>query len=388
MRDTWWCYYGKFRVFTGNLVHKMRPIHRDVMSKITYFKIAVPCLTMFGLFLLFEFTFRILVFSDLPFMKKFRHPSLYASYFSDDEYWFLNYYFKSGSQPPKDPHPILGWTGAFDRNQLIHRDAPQLSERRPVLLYGDSFAECVERPCFQDILNYDLTFSKKCYLLNYGVGGYGLDQIYILMTQTVPKYKDPIVIFSLLTEDIDRSVLSVRGGQKPRFRLEGGKFRLTNVPIDSNPADFFERARPRIYSYLLRMVLYGRVLPSWLERALQGEEEKRNEKIALTQVILKEAITNLRGHGLEFSFLVFVGRWKGVSSIMEENDWRLDTILRILKEENVKYINAKSIIREDMSATGRAAGKYFIAGGHYNGDTNILIANRLKIALDPECRSG
>jgi hypothetical protein len=363
-----------------------KAVQRDVMSKTNYFKIVIPCLTIFGLLLLFEFTFRALVFSNLTFMKKFRDPSLYASSLSDDEYWLLYYYLDGKYKPPKDPHHILGWVGAFDRNFLIHQDTPQLKQRRPVLLYGDSFAACVARePCFQDVLNHDPTFSRKCFLLNYGVGNYGLDQIYILMTQTVQKYKDPIVVFSLLTEDIDRNILSVRIGQKPRFRLEGGKLRLINVPIDSNPTDFFERTRPRIYSYLFRMALYGGVLPTRLARALKGEEEKQNEKIDLAQALLKEAIADLRRHRLEFSFLVFVGNWRRVSSILDENDWRLDTIVRVLKEENVNYINAKDILREDMRETGRTVGEYFIPNGHYNGYTNTLIANRLKIALNREC---
>jgi len=344
--------------------------------------IGIPLLTIVGLLVISEFVFRALIFSDLPYMWRFRNPSMYANYFSDDEYWLLYHRFDGKYQPPTHPHPILGWVGSFDTDTFIHNEASRVGKRRPVLLYGDSFAACNEKPCFQDVLNNDPAFSKKCYLLNNGVGGYGLDQIYLLMRQSIQKYNNPLVIFSLLTEDIDRTILSVRIGQKPRFILQDGKLRLAGIPINDNASDFFEKTRPQVNSYLFQMGLHGKVFPNWVASTLNREGVKRNEKITLTRAILKEAIADLRENGIEFLFLVFVGNWKGESSIMEDRDWRLDTIVQVIKDENVNYINAKDVLRADMAETGRTVEEYFIPGdGHYNGYANTVVAGRLKTAL-------
>ena len=121
--------------------------------------------------------------------------------------------------------------------------------------------ECTKSPCFQDILNADTTFSKRCYMLNYGVGGYGVDQTYLLMSSSVAQYRNPVIVFSLLTEDLDRALLSVREGPKPRYVLDDGKLESRMIPIDRDPADSFARTNPAIRSYLWRLALRNRWMP-------------------------------------------------------------------------------------------------------------------------------
>lgn len=94
---------------------------------------------------------------------------------------------------------------------LRHQDAGNIGRRRPVLLFGDSFAAGVgDAESFQNILNHDEAFSRDYYLLNYGVSGYGVDQIYLMLQHTLPLYQRTIVIFSLMTFDLDRSILTFR----------------------------------------------------------------------------------------------------------------------------------------------------------------------------------
>ncbi len=101
--------------------------------------------------------------------KRFREPSFYGDYFSDDDYWKLRYKIGDIYKPPEHPHPLLGWVGDFDRENYRHIGDERIAGRTPVLLYGDSFAECETEICFQDLLNGDKDFSKQYYLLNYGV---------------------------------------------------------------------------------------------------------------------------------------------------------------------------------------------------------------------------
>ena len=77
--------------------------------------------------------------------------------------------------------------------------------------------------CFEEILNGDPEFSRENYLLNYGVAGYGVDQIYLLFEQSLELYRRPLVVVSLLRTDLDRTILS---DQKPHFEPHEGKLVL------------------------------------------------------------------------------------------------------------------------------------------------------------------
>ena len=85
-----------------------------------------------------EAPFRTILFSDIPQGARFRRAHFYANSFSEDAYWLLHRRF--ASEPFEYTHPLLGWIGAFDGEDLRHAHADSLLDRRPVLLYGDSFA--------------------------------------------------------------------------------------------------------------------------------------------------------------------------------------------------------------------------------------------------------
>ena len=178
--------------------------------------------------LICEVGFRTLLFSQVAFMERFREPNLYTDYFSDDDWWKLYYAFnKPANDTAKQPHSLLGWgwAGKFSNETYLHAEAGQVGRRRPVLLYGDSFTHCLTalEDCFQGILNKDTEFSKDHYLLNYGVLGYGVDQIYLLLKSSLFLYHEPYVIVGIHTRDLDRSILSYFVAQKPYFELIEGE---------------------------------------------------------------------------------------------------------------------------------------------------------------------
>jgi hypothetical protein len=162
-----------------------------------------------------EGIFRTLLFSKIGFMEKFRQPGLYFDYDSEDNYWKLFYYLNGTLRPPENPHPLLGWVGYFSRETYLHDEASQIEGRKVVLLYGDSFAGCLtpKEECFEGVLNADDEFAASCYLLNYGVCNYDVDQIFLLRKNSLEHYQNSFVIVSLLVHDVDRSMLSVRVGK-------------------------------------------------------------------------------------------------------------------------------------------------------------------------------
>ena len=180
---------------------------RKTLVACTVISLAV-CMT----FLLCELGFRTLLFSQVAFMERFRNPSLYTDALSSNDWWKLYHAFhKPVNTTAKRVHSLLGWTNEqFTKETYLHIEATQVGSRKPVLLYGDSFTQChfPEDECFQDILNEDQEFARAHYLLNYGVAGYGVDQMYLLLKHSLFHYHDPHVIVGIYTRDLDRSILS------------------------------------------------------------------------------------------------------------------------------------------------------------------------------------
>ncbi len=283
-----------------------------------------------------ELTLRALLLIDTPILTRFRHPGLYANYFSDDDYWILQYVFNRRAPPPKNPHPVLGWVSTFDRETYRHDQSTEIAGRRPVLMYGDSFTACAKsEKCFQDILNVDDEFARDHVLLNYGVGGYGLGQIYLLLKNSLDRYQDPFVVVGFMVFDLDRSFLSVRTGQKPRFVAKDGQLELTNVPIETNPADWFEMHPPTIRSYVAAAVKQQ-------ARAhfptLMRDEGVVARKMEVNRLILTAIEEELQSRGLDRIYVVFHPDWKGVSSLDASTDWRDPFLREFFEDRAIPYV--------------------------------------------------
>lgn len=345
------------------------------MNKTILANFGLSLLTLVILAGISEWAFRYLLFGESEAFSRYRDPSLYASWFSDDDYWKLEHRLRKKYRPPKHPDPLLGWVGSFSRKDYIHENVKEIGNRRPVLLYGDSFAQCVgDVTCFQDILNSDEEFTGQHYFLNYGVGGYGVDQIYLLFKNSIDHFAKPFVIFSLLTVDLDRSILSVRTGQKPYFLLEDGALRLAGVPINPNPEEYFSLNPPDITSYLYRLLAYNTHLPRGLSRFLTGEEGKTRRKTAINEKIILEAERELKARHIDHVFLIFhpPTSLKGV-------DWREPFLKRLFEENDISYISSIDLIKKDITKTGLPPEEYFQAGNnHPTSRYNSLVAQAMK----------
>lgn len=326
-----------------------------------------------------EIGFRGLLFSNIGFMDKFRDASLYASPSSND-YWKLQHDFDSAHKPPKKPHPLLGWVPVVMNSETYaHTEFNHVEHRRPVLLYGDSFAQCVtpDGTCFQDFLNTDKEFSRSYYFLNYGVGGYGFDQTFLLLKNSVYLYEDPLVVVSLLPDDIDRSLLSVRTGQKPYFEVLDDQLVLRGVPINPNPNTFFRENPPEIKSYLFRLWFHSQAPPWRLRRYLDNnaESERRQKAIQVCRKLILATIKELEEHHIKYVFLIFNERWE----VGKGDDWKIKFLKQLLTDRHAQFLLAKDILQTDAEQTLRTAKDYYIGGeGHPNIYQNELIAAHLK----------
>ena len=290
---------------------------------------------------------------------------------------------------PKNPNPLLGWTlKEFNNSEFIHSESNLLAGRRPVLLYGDSFGMCLTKKCFQHYFNNDLNFSNKCFLINYSVGGYGLDQIYLTYKASNKNYKRPLIIFSLMTEDLDRATQAIFRSQKPYFVIEKNQLTLKGVPISNDLSHYIEKIKPFMFSYL-GVYLKRNLISLFHNRRISTTDKDAIPNIvSLGKKILQEAILDLKKSQNDFLILVFVPDEKTESAIdqSDNEDWRLSAIKEVLKQKKVNYLITKDIIRQDMINEHLTAKDYFIPNdGHPNDRQNELIVKALQPYL-PGCR--
>lgn len=355
-------------------------------QKLTNLTIAL--VSIIATLLISELVFRFILFKSGDRFSSLKVPSYYSDHvrtdnqdYYNDNYWKLNYLFNR----PMDfdyPHATLGWSGFFYRS-YEHLDEKSIKQRKPVLLYGDSFAMCADSVlCFEDILNNDSVFSANHYLLNYGVGGYGVDQISILFKGSVDRFNKPFVIFSLLTSDLDRSMLKVRDGQKPYYTLSNGNLELNGTSISLSSSEFFKQNPPEINSYL-----WNRFKSSQFS-FLNDDKNRLNDYIqqskALNKAILLDVFKKLKETNTDFVFLIFH------PETGSELDWRLTFLRDLFQEYKIPYMCDLDIREADNTFSEYNPFNYALENdGHPTTYLNQLIAKDLKrYILNPKYRKN
>lgn len=162
---------------------------------------------------------------------------------------------------PRAVHdPDLGWTypagytsadGLYHYDERVVRSAPGAGARAlsatpgtmRIALFGDSFTH-------GDSVPFAATWGAKleaglraagvaAEVLNFGVGGYGMDQAFLRFRKLGRPLRPEVVVFGFQPENVGRNLNIVRPlyyqrtdlpFTKPRFVSEGGALRVVNVP--------------------------------------------------------------------------------------------------------------------------------------------------------------
>lgn len=314
--------------------------------------------------------------------ESIRHPEKYCDGDSEDDYWKL----RSSFQDPAlivdapNPDPITGWTGSFvTPGSYEHINEQAIRGRQVVILYGDSFAQCNTPPeeCFQAILERS-ELSREYVLLNFGVGGYGLDQIYLLLKHSIDRFKalDPIVIVGILVEsDFERTVLSFRDWPKPRLELVDG--RLTpREPVQTNTKEFLARNPVSIRSFLWRFFLYHPARIMGKRRALwRANEELVAEKKRLNRAILLEIEHELSSRRLRHFFLVFHAE-QGALETWNLFDWQEKMVADVCAELSIPLVDTRPYLRFASDSKPQKCAEFYGHSGplnaHHNSVGNLI----------------
>lgn len=207
-------------------------------------------------------------------------------------------------------HPTLGWTSrpnvrgadTFGPDSVYtnsvglrgQREVPlaKTDDRPRVLVIGDSFTfgdEVRDDETYPHLLDQLLPDAE---VINFGVHGYGHDQILLLLREQALAYQPDLIVLGFVRDDMERNILSFRDFAKPHFALTGEGLSLRNVPVPA-PEEVARRYRwrPRLLD------LASIVRDNYLWKV--GLSERRME--ALTTALLDEMVTETVAAGAVFA---------------------------------------------------------------------------------------
>jgi hypothetical protein len=132
---------------------------------------------------------------------------------------------------------------------------PKPEGRQRIAIFGDSFT-------FGEGVSDGETYStwlerllQEAEVLNFGVHGYGHDQMLLYLQEQGVRYHADVVMLGFVYDDMERDLLEFRDYAKPRFRLEGGRLRLEGCPVPTPNEVLRTEARRSRFLELSEVVL-------------------------------------------------------------------------------------------------------------------------------------
>ncbi len=278
-------------------------------------------------------------------VSSLRRPRLYAGWFEDDDHWKLRQRWQPEASPFEAAfvrHPILGWvpeTSGDNPLGILAEEAYAVAPDRPaVLFFGDSFVygsdPAFVRHRIPQILDRLLPEHQ---VFNYGVPGYGVDQIYLRFRETRSGFERPIVVAGILTLDLDRSLLTVHSAPKPYFELAGERLELRGVPLPEDAATWYRRHPPGIRSYLYALIRQSARLAS-----SGGNEMEMPHRVPrkrqLNARIFEQMVREARAGELPLLFVIFYSRPE-----LGYRGWRESFLKETLDRLEAPYLDTKEI---------------------------------------------
>jgi hypothetical protein len=276
-------------------------------------KILIAIVYCLGVLVFFEATARVVLWTDWGFGRIVGGLWLPLQE-TDDTAWRLSFVrrHQSGYSPTiyygfDVYHPTRGWAvrpglsriTAFVNNKTLSsnsrglRGSSEHGYEKPlgtlrILTFGDSFTfgeEVNDNETWSYYLEKLLPGSE---VINFGVHGYGHDQMLLYLQEEGIKYHPDIVILGFLPFDMKRNVVSFRDYAKPRFVLDGGRLVLTNTPV------------PRIEETLAGEPWHSKfldLLTMLRSRYRQRSGELKSEMELVTVALLDEFANTVRAAG-------------------------------------------------------------------------------------------
>lgn len=268
-------------------------------------------------------------------------------------------------------HETRGWTLKPNLKNKLHyaavinsnhegiRGSKENHEDKKILFFGDSF-------CFGEGVDDDETisyFTEKKFsntsVLNLGVHGYGIDQQYLYLKETISKYKPALTCFVITDNDFRRDFMDFRDAAKPKFILRNNELVLTNVPVPK-PEELFSMKTPSISK------LFFELIKNFL--IFYGLSEKRKRK-KLTGILLDKIKEETQKNNSQLIFIYITeprrGLWYKLSYINRY-------FVKSFKKRAINYIYPEKIFKKKKFSK-----MFDTLSGHFTAEGNAIIAEEI-----------
>lgn len=326
---------------------------------------------------------------------------------------------------------VLGWryrpgrSGIHTINaQGVRSSRTYAARPRPgvtrVAAFGDSFvfgSEVADGDAWSAQME---RLSPAIEVLNYGVGGYGVDQAYIRFCTEGSDLASHVVIMAFAPDDMRRVTNVYRRFishrelplAKPRFSLiASGGLRLLPNPLPQ-PADY-ERiaASPSeitsiaIHDAWYQRLIYQNVIYDYSatarlvtnlslrvydrhfapDRLLRGGEfSSVSEAFRIHALLFERFVTATRQLGAQ-PLIVLLPDREAVTTALRGNTTILRPLAEYLARSGLRYVDLTGAF---VAAPGKDVDRWFMPGGHYSPAGNALVAEQLIREITSSTESG
>ena len=295
-------------------------------------------------------------------------------------------------------HPILGWepkpnfiegtddtlsTGngtekiyALDTqyNSLGLRSSKDYSKKRPkgivrISALGDSFTLGVDalQPFSYPAMLEAIT--KNTEVLNFGVSGYGVDQMYLRFLNETLDYENNAIVMGIFTDDLRRSAITCKDYLKPKFVIQDGRLKLTNTPIPTLEDYLTSYKEPKLESYFIKHLLNKIYHINLAER-------QYDDGFFVSKLILNEMKDITRKKNIFFMVVI----------VSPKEDQKIDKGMRgklrdFLNEQDIIFIDSIDVFKK-ANLSDYKGYNFHVGGGHFNSLGNALVAQKIKNILE------
>ncbi|MCA9393917.1 MAG: SGNH/GDSL hydrolase family protein [Candidatus Omnitrophica bacterium] len=315
--------------------------------------------------------------------------------------------------------PELGWSILPNGEHDIYRANAQglradsdytltPGSKLRIAAFGDSFVHCDEVSNDQTWTKHLTRLDPGLETLNFGVGGYGLDQAYLRYLHDGRRFRPDIVLIGFMTENPTRNMSifrpfylphSMMPLSKPRFRLDGEKLTLIANPLDEladyerllrdeknvrqelshldffyfyryseDPLDFFLTAR--LFKVLKKIYLKPR------DKIFNGYEyNPRSEVFRVSMAIVEEFAAEVRKEGA-IPIVVFLPNSGDFWRLKDHNVKNYRPFMEIMDEKGISYFDFTAelldeILKDEDPAT------FYSPQYHFSGKGNEYVARHI-----------
>ena len=176
-------------------------------------------------------------------------------------------------------------------------------------------------------------------VLNFGVRGYGTDQMLLRYKNAVKKYDFDIVILAFAFHHIPRNISSFTFHAKPYFEIHDDELILKGIPVPDS-YHLYDTPVPDINSNILNKSIVMRYLLQYYRQYNSNKiYQDSSDAWKITQKIIKEFSTISEKHHSRFIIVNIEDKFEYLEASLE----------RFVQQEDIEMYNLGPVLRHEAS---------------------------------------